>query len=67
MSTIVNSYIERTQTGINYEVKVDGCLVWSKLVRFGKSKATRAGGSAFRDASLEQDSVYERELGKASQ
>ncbi len=40
-----------------YEVMQGGVQVWNKKVRFGRSKANRAGGPAFQMASREQDRV----------
>lgn len=46
-----------TKDGVLYEVIApDGTTVlWSKFVRFGRTKRFRAGGPAFREAAAEQE------------
>lgn len=46
------------EDGVYYEVRAwNGDVVWQKFVEFGKSKANRAGGTAFQYASREQDRI----------
>ena len=49
--------------GVLYEVLVGMEVVWNEMVRFGRDKAHRAGGPAFRKASEEQEIQKGRRIG----
>lgn len=77
-ATHVVSRTERHSIGITYIVMLENedavadndlgtqrsLWVWSKEVFFGDSDSHRAGGSAFREASHEQEAVSERYAAK---
>lgn len=64
MSTVIHSSMTKNDYGIEYTVSVDGRRIWRTFVRFGKTKAARAGGSDFVLAAREQDRVASEALGK---
>lgn len=52
---------ERVADGVRYEVRqtINGIerIIWSRFVAFGRNKANRVGGYAFRSASAEQERI----------
>jgi hypothetical protein len=56
----MDCYTEVKDSGVLYEVRINDVIIWSRFVAFGRDKAHRAGGVAFRLTALEQERVAYR-------
>ena len=45
----------RNDFGVRYSVTKDGKIIWDQTVYLGQDSAHRAGGSAFKEAAVEQE------------